>query len=126
MQEVKAIKDPTNQHPIPSDWRPIFEKIIRAFASGDYSLKNGISHVKPVDHATVKQVKGYVESYGEKLVELNPATWNTSVCQWMAGYWDVLVDLWTAESGASDLVLSARVFEEDGDYLVEVMGVYVP
>jgi hypothetical protein len=48
------------------------------------------------------------------------------VCQWMETHWDLLVDLWTAESGRSDLVLAVRVFECDGDYRFEIDSVHVP
>ena len=126
MQEVKPVKDPDHQTPVPTDWRPIFEGIVRAFSTGEYFIKRDLLQVKPISDDTAKQVKGYLENYGEKLVEINQAAWNTSVSLWTEGYWEVLVDLWTAESGPSDLVLSARVFEEDGSFCIEVMGVYVP
>lgn len=41
-------------------------------------------------------------------------------------YWDVLVDLYMAEAGAGDLVLHARVYEENARYVFEVHLVYVP
>jgi len=44
----------------------------------------------------------------------------------MGSYWDAIVDLWTAESGKSDLVLTVRVFEEGDGSRFEVNGVYVP
>jgi hypothetical protein len=44
----------------------------------------------------------------------------------MDGYWDIVVDLWTAESGKSDLILSVRVFEEGDGYRFDVDGVFVP
>jgi hypothetical protein len=38
----------------------------------------------------------------------------------------VLVDLWTAEEGPSDLVLGVRVREQAGAYSYRVELVYVP
>ena len=44
----------------------------------------------------------------------------------MESHWGVLVDLWTKESGKSDLVLGLRVFEEGGAIRFEVDSVHVP
>ena len=53
-------------------------------------------------------------------------TWRTSVSQWMGTYWDTVIDLWTAESGKSDLILSVRVHEAVDGYRFAVNGLYVP
>jgi hypothetical protein len=53
-------------------------------------------------------------------------TWKTSACQWMRGYWDVLVDLFTVEEGASDLALAVRVYEEGSAYAFDIQSVHVP
>jgi hypothetical protein len=83
--------------------------------------------VAPADAATQKQITEYVADYGETLDELPEETWTTSVAQWTGPLWDVLVDLWTKESGKSDLVLHARVFEEGpGEYRIVVDSVHVP
>jgi len=44
----------------------------------------------------------------------------------MLKYWDVVVDLWTAESGCSDLALFVRVFEEKDGFRMEIHSVHVP
>ncbi|AKU94643.1 hypothetical protein AKJ09_01307 [Labilithrix luteola] len=44
----------------------------------------------------------------------------------MGTYWQVLIDLWTIESGASDLVLDAWVFETEDGFRFEINSVYVP
>jgi hypothetical protein len=44
----------------------------------------------------------------------------------MRGYWDVLVDLFTVEEGASDLVLAVGVYEKGSAYIFEVQSVHVP
>ena len=43
--------------------------------------------------------------------------------QWMEGFWEILVDLWTAESGASDMVLHAEVFEAKDGFRFKVHAV---
>jgi hypothetical protein len=53
-------------------------------------------------------------------------TWATSVSQWIDPHWEVLVDLWTVESGPSDMVLHADVFEVENGFRIEIHAVYVP
>jgi hypothetical protein len=121
-----AIKDGESAHPVASDLRPTFRNIVDAFRKGDFGLV-GMPSVEPLDPKTQKQVRDYIAEYGETLAELPDETWKTSVAQWVGSHWDVLVDLWTEESGPSDLVLDARVFEDpDGGYRVVVHLVYVP
>jgi hypothetical protein len=124
--EVAALKDASQETPVPTSWRPTLGEIVRAFAGGDFELTQGISTVDRVAPAVAQQAKAYVKEYGESLVDLPEETWTSSVSQWMDGYWDVLVDLWTAESGASDLVLSVRVRESGSGFRFEVCGLYVP
>jgi len=121
-----AIKDENSPHPIPKAWRPALREVVSAFAAGDYSLKRAILSIAPIRAAIANQIKAYVAHYGEKLTALPDETWRTSVSQWTGTHWDVLVDLWTVESGASDLVLSARVFEVDAGFRIEIDSVHVP
>lgn len=67
-----------------------------------------------------------VDAYGARLASLPEEAWNTSVCQWMVGYWDVLVDLFTIDEGLSDLVLAVRVYEDGVGYSFKIQSVYVP
>ncbi len=76
--------------------------------------------------AVADQILAYVTDYGETLAELPDDTWQSSVSQWMGTHWDILVDLWTVESGKSDLVLSGRVFESNGGYRFEIDSLHVP
>lgn len=121
-----AVKDEEAAHPVASDWRPALREIVAAFSRGDFAL-SGLTSVVPVDPTTQNQINRYLAEYGETLDELPEETWLTSVAQWMGTHWDVLVDLWTKESGKSDLVLSVRVFEANpGDCRIEVDSVHVP
>jgi hypothetical protein len=123
---TNPVKDPEAEHPIASAWRPILQEIVKAFVDGDYDLSRGVPSVLPVSKSSVEQIRAYICDYGETLSELPDKTWERSVSQWMGEHWEVLVDLWTVESGESDLVLDARVFEVDDGFRVEVHAVYVP
>ena len=122
----EAVKDEDAAHPIASAWRPTLREIIKAFAQGDYALKRGVRSVAPVSAATADQIRTYLADYGETLAELSDETWKTSVSQWMGTHWDVLVDLWTVESGESDMALSARVFKVEDGFRIEIDSVHVP
>jgi hypothetical protein len=101
-------------------------KIVDAFVRGDFALKKRIPLVAPVPPATARQMKKYVAEYGETLRALPDDTWSTSVAQWMGTRWEVLVDLWTVESGRSDMVLHVFVSEVKTGFRIEIHLVYVP
>jgi len=122
----RAIKDEDAAHPIASAWRPTLRKIVKALVRGDYALKQSIPFVAPVSAKTASQMKQYVAEYGETLRDLSEETWTTSVAQWTGSHWDVLVDLWTVESGRSDMVLHTIVSEVKGGFRIKIHLVYVP
>lgn len=72
------------------------------------------------------KIERNVKSYGAQLSALPDESWQTSACQWMGSYWDVLVDLFTVEEGAGDLAMAVRVYEEGLRYVFEIQSVYVP
>jgi hypothetical protein len=120
-----AIKDANSAHPIASAWRPTLREVVNAFVQGDYTLAHKIAFVAPVSRSSASQMRAYVAQYGESLVALPDKTWTTSVSQWMDGFWEILVDLWTAK-GRSDMVLHAQVFEAKGRFRIKLHAVYVP
>lgn len=124
--EVLIVKDEGNEFPIPTAWRSVFSRIVEDFVKKDYSLSSGIAGVSFISNETTNQIKGYIENYGEELIPIPNETWDSSVCVWMDGYWDVLIDLWTAGEGCSDLVLRARVSEVEDGYSIDIGMVYVP
>ncbi len=126
MKEVPVVKDEENEGPIPTVWRPLFVDIVNAFVKKDYLLSAGLNSVSPVSKETANQIKEYIEDYGEELIQLPEETWESSVYIWMEPHWDVLIDLWTAGEGRSDLVLRAEVSENDTGYKVHISMVYVP
>lgn len=120
------VKDENAAHPIATAWRPTLRAIVKAFVRGDHALTEPIDFVAPVSKSSVTQIRGYIADYGETLIELPDKTWTTSVAQWMGSFWEILVDLWTAESGRSDMVLHAQVFESKGGFRIKIHAVYVP
>lgn len=114
-------------HPIPDAWRPILRDVVGAFVRGDYSLSCGCSRVRAMRPQTVAQVRDYVAGYGETLVELPEASWATSFMHRVTDQrWDVIVDLWTAESGRSDMVLSGEFDGPGPEAMFSIHLVYVP
>lgn len=120
------LKDEDSAHPVACAWRPTLREIVKSLSRGDYNLTARSQSVAPILAGTADQIKKYIADYGETLIELPDEAWETSVAQWMGTYWDVLVDLWTAESGESDMALSVRVFEVDGAFRFEIVSVHVP
>jgi hypothetical protein len=123
---VLPLKDPDGEHPVPTAWRETFREIVKAFVAGDYRLARGVARVASVDASRAEHMAAYVADYGETLTELADETWKSSIASWQESHWEVLVDLWTVESGCSDMVLHADVFEADGDFRIEIDLVYVP
>ncbi|MET3137057.1 hypothetical protein AAKU61_001409 [Undibacterium sp. GrIS 1.2] len=121
-----VVKDDMNQRPVPSAWRGVFSDIVHAIKNGDLSLVGSINGVTAVSSEKASKITASIKNYGANLVDLSEETWSTSVCQWMGNRWDVLIDLYTVEEGASDLVLEARVYEKDTDHIFEVHFVCVP
>ena len=124
--EVLPLKDEDEQQPIPTAWRPAFREIVDAFVKHDYRLTNGVDGVLPVAAKTAKQIKEYIDDYGETLVALPEKTWASSLCIWMGKKWEVIIDLWTKGEGRSDLVLSALVSETKDGFQIKIEMVYVP
>lgn len=123
--KIEAVKDESVQRPIPTEWRVTIAAIVHHLivdGSGVISIPN----VCPLSSEQRARMAGNIGEYGAHPVELPEQSWDTSVCQWMGGYWDALIDLFTEEEGRSDLVLSLRVTERGGGYLFEVMSVHVP
>jgi hypothetical protein len=121
-----ALKDPDNQHPIAGAWRPLLRAVVQCFVEGDYRRARGVVGVEPVTSATAEQIRDYLADYGATLIELPEDTWQTSVAQWMGTHWKILVDLWTAEEGPSDLVLDGNVVETSEGPRLTIHLVYVP
>ena len=126
MSKVAVEKNEEEEGPIPHVWRPIFKDIVKAFVNKDYNLSSGIKNVNTVSKSTAKQIKEYIEDYGEEIIELPEETWESSVYICYGDYWNILIDLFTKGEGLSDLALNAEVIEKDNNYVVDINLVYVP
>lgn len=120
---VETVKDGRGQRPVPNEWRPTIRAIVHALLSTDDTAIS-IPNVLPVPSEQRVRMSGNINDYGANLIELPEETWETSVCQWMGAY--ALIDLFTLEEGRSDLALSVRVKDVDGQYRFEVMSIHVP
>lgn len=127
---VPALRDGSTERPIPSAWRPLIREICGALARGDHGLSTiDAAHLEPVSAATAVHIRDSVRDYGATLVELPEQSWESSVCIWQGSRWTALVDLWSAEEGRSDLVLSLLVTPLDAgenEFRFEVHMVYTP
>lgn len=119
-------KDSDAEQPIPATWRPMLRRVVQCIAAGDYDSVGAVEGVEPLGTAVADHIRASVADYGATLVELPEDTWRTSAARWMGTHWDVLVDLWTAEEGPSDLVLGCRVAETDTGLRLTIHMVYVP
>jgi len=122
----EPVKDEEAEHPVADAWRPLFREINRAFMRGDFALAHAPANVTLEYPEDVGPIRNALTAWGEALVELPDETWTTSVALWMGDHWEVVVDLWTAESGRIDLIIDARVYETERGYRIEVGSVHVP
>jgi hypothetical protein len=114
------------EHPVPEALRPRFRKLVSAFVAGDFELsRHELAAVSVIDVETAQFIAGQIADYGDDLVPLSDAVWHRSIYRWMDGYWEFLIDLSTTRETVSDLVLHAKLFE-DQDGRIEVRSVHVP
>ena len=120
------LKDASREQPVPTAWRPTIEQLVQRLVAGDYALAEDVEGVEQPSSTTSEQIRAYLKDYGATLVPLEPATWESSVVRWMDPHWKVLIDLWTAEEGCSDLVLHLTATERGAQVRFETYMVYVP
>ena len=123
---VLALKDLEAAHLIADAWRPMLREVVQHLALGDYFLGSRVVGVTPVAASVAEQMRHSIADYGATLTDLPDDTWQSSVAQWMGTHWEIVVDLWTAEEGRSDLVLAGNVVETSTGPLLTVHAVYVP
>ncbi|MEI6497745.1 MAG: hypothetical protein WCO88_13850 [Actinomycetota bacterium] len=120
-------KNDSVQLPVAPIWRGTFEAIVDALIAGDWELETAPSNVDRVSARMASILKENVQAYGDvTLVPLPRDTWDSSVAMWTGTNWEVLIDLWTAQEGRSDLVLEASVAEAGGGYAFKLRLIYVP
>ncbi|MDY7537167.1 hypothetical protein QN372_03455 [Undibacterium sp. RTI2.1] len=123
---VPVLKDEHNQSSIPTAWRRAFADIVEGLKEENFDLVRKVEGVRQISAEDAARIAGNIKRYGAQLTSLPEDTWRTSACQWMIGYWDALVDLYTVDEGASDLALVVRVYEEGSAYAFEILSVHVP
>jgi glucose uptake protein GlcU len=123
---IPILKDEHNQQPIPTAWRSTLFHIVEGLKVSNFDQVQNIEGIRPISAQDTDRISRSIQLYGAQLISLPDETWNTSVCQWMIGYWDVLVDLYTIEEHSSDLALALRVYEDGQKFCYEIRSVYVP
>lgn len=116
-------KDPHNETAVDEAFRPTLTWMANEIAAGRAPQASNV-RLRTAD--TWDVIVDIVEDYGETLVSLPEAAWETSVSQWMGGHWHVLVDLYTAAEGQSDLVMDVSIAETEAGFEYILHLVYVP
>jgi hypothetical protein len=124
--EVVPISKERNLRPVPSAWRTTLSKIVEAFKDGDFILAQPIPGVRSISKEDAAGIADSIEDYGAQLTSLPEDTWKTSICQWLESHWDVMVDLYAVDEGASNLILHVHVYEDGPSFAFEVHFVYAP
>jgi hypothetical protein len=114
--------------PVPHHWRPVIADLVDRLVVKDYAglVREGlVSFTSDPDDTTVGL---WIEDYPATLVALPEAAWDVAERgRWVhdPGAWWIVVPLWTAEEGRSDLSLEATVRELNGAVIVVVDQVHV-
>ena len=127
MKEVINVsKNETQEQPIPTAWRANIIDVVNCIRNNRWIALVNMQSVRKLTKETEKRIANNISAYGCNLLELPPESWESSACQWMMGYWDVIVDLYTEEEGSSDLALCLRVYESGSTFEFEIVSVHVP
>lgn len=120
------IKDLTKEHPIPDLWKDSIARVVKEISNGNFELTNAGKNVtlQTTDLVTINS--NNLRDYGCTLIPLLAQTWESSRTQWMGEYWEITIDLCTAEEGVSDLILTGRVYQSTSGFEYEIGLIYVP
>jgi hypothetical protein len=119
-------KDEKIEQKIPIEWRSVISEIVDDIKNRNLASKNIMGHAVSVDRGQADHIYNNILHYGCELVTPPDEAWQTSVCRWMHGYWHLLIDLYTAEEGASDLVLFMDVYENGESASFKIRSLHVP
>ena len=125
-EHVPVTKNEDEELPVPTEWRKPLADIVECLASGNFGKLSSLPAVTLEGGWGWQSIETYIKHYGRKLTSLPEESWRTSIYRWMGGYWHVLVDLFTVDEGASDLVLFVRVHPKEGSYIFQIESVHVP
>lgn len=113
---------------VPDRWRPAIESIVDRLVAKDYAGLVRDGFVSYASDPTDSSIGTWIEDYPATLVALPAEAWRYAERgRWsnLPDAWWVVVDLWTAEEGRSDLSMEATVRERDGQVLVVIDNVHV-
>jgi hypothetical protein len=119
-------RDEEIEQPIPVEWRPLIVEIVNDIRDRKLAPKSVSGFEIDVDSPEIELMYQSIDSYGDSLISLPEDAWQTSVCRWMGTHWHVLVDLFTAGEGLSDLVLFIDVYEREGSVCFKIQSIHVP
>lgn len=114
--------------PIPNRWRPMLAGIVERLVSKDYAGLTADGLVSYSNDPADDSIGRWIEDYPATLVPLPEEAWEHGECGRFTDdpdAWWVVLDLWTAEEGRSDLSLEATVRESDDRVTVSVDYVHV-
>ena len=115
-----------SDHPVPERWRPLLAEIIHRLVIGDYAGLARDGSVSYTDDPSDDSIGMWIEDYPWRMVDLPEEAWAFSDhFQVGPNSWSVVVSLWTAEEGLSDLSLEAIVYEDGPNVTVKVDMVHV-
>lgn len=119
-------KDSEVEQPIPNEWKDALYEIVEDIRNCRLQSREVTGGSYVVDPADADRIYENIDAYGEKLARLHEESWDTSICRWMTTYWYILIDLFTVDEGASDLVLVVNGHEVERSYRFDVQSVHVP
>ena len=114
--------------PPPERWRTLLTELVHRLVLGDYAGLAGDGYVTGAHDPDDASIGMWIEDYPATLVDLPPEAWDFSDHELLdpdAGVWAVMIDLWTAEEGHSDLSLEATVWDDGETIAAQIDGVRV-
>ena len=96
-----VIKDENLELPVPLMWRESLESLANSFVLNKFPLVDAQFKLAKYDTEIITLNFDNISDYPEKLGLLSERSWDTSIFQWVDGYWEVLIDL-SNEKGEID------------------------
>jgi hypothetical protein len=111
---------------VPVEWQPIIIEIVKDIRGRCLAPRKFLESEIDVDSRDIDFIYQSLDAYGDPLINVPKDGWETSICRWMGGYWHLMIDLFTVEEGASDLVLFVDVYEHGSSKCFKIQSVHVP
>ena len=114
--------------PVPSHWRPALAAVVDRLVAKDYSGLAADGFIAYTSDPNDGSIGTWIDDYPATLVPLPDDAWEFAErgrCVDDPSVWWVVLDLWTAEEGRSDLSMEATGREIDGQLHVSITNVHV-